>query len=366
MLQEFKVRNFKNFRDTLIFSLKTTKNYEFNTNIIKDGIIRDGLVIGENGSGKTNLGYAILDISYHLTDKGKRNSVWAPNFFNSDATVSFEYLFVFEDSAVRYSYEKKQADRALREQLEIDGRKIIINDYEKAVVNLKGTENLNLENYDHDISLVKYVYANTVLDKEDRECRVFRQFMQFVNGMLWFSSTEGNRYIGFSNVGGNLFEAIANMDNAVEQLQVFLNEVGIHYQLIVKDKGEGKNIYCRMGKREILLSSIISSGTRSLIFFFFWYLQAENVSFLYIDEFDAFYHTDLAAAVMKKVIEAKNVQAVITSHNTDLLSSGLLRPDCIFKLEDNKIRPLSELTDKALREAHNLQKMYKAGAFHDQ
>lgn len=365
MLQEFKVRNFKNFRDELCFSLKTTKNYEFNRNIVENGIIRDCLVIGENASGKTNLGYAILDLTSHLTDKEKREVRWSPNYFNSDDTAYFEYVFRFDESTVRYSYEKKQPDKVLREQLEIDGRKIIVSDFSQEKVNLKGTENLNLENYNYDISLVKYVYANTVLDKEDKECRLFRRFMQFVNGMLWFSSTEGNRYIGFSNVSGNLFEAIANMDNAAEMLQDFLQEAGIHYQLVVKDRGEGKNIYCRMGTKEILLSSIISSGTRSLIFFFFWYLQAENVSFLYIDEFDAFYHTDLAVAVIEKVIEVKNAQAVITSHNTDLLSCGLLRPDCIFKLEDNRIRPLSELTDKALREAHNLQKMYKAGAFND-
>lgn len=99
--------------------------------------------------------------------------------------------------------------------------------------------------------------------------------------------------------------------------------------------------------------------------FFYWYLQLEKCSFLYVDEFDAFYHTELAEAVVRKIIQIPGVQAVITSHNTDLISNGLLRPDCIFKLEDNKIKPFSQLTEKALREAHNLQKMYKAGAFCD-
>ena len=111
MLQEFKVRNFKNFRDELCFSLKTTKNYEFNRNIVENGIIRDCLVIGENASGKTNLGYAILDLTSHLTDKEKREVRWSPNYFNSDDTAYFEYVFRFDESTVRYSYEKKQPDR---------------------------------------------------------------------------------------------------------------------------------------------------------------------------------------------------------------------------------------------------------------
>ncbi len=365
MLQEFKVRNYKNFRDELVFSLKTTKNYEFNKNIIKDDIIKSSIVIGGNATGKTNLGYAMLDIIWHLTDKNRKDFGWAPNYYNSDTIVHFDYTFRFGDSTVVYRYEKQQVDKVIREELLIDNKKVILSDYSEMKIELKGAETLNPENYNHDISLVKYVYANTILDKNDKVCKVFYQFMQFVNGMLWFSSTEGNRYIGFSNDKGNLLEFIATREGAVEQLEKFLEELGIHYQLVVKDKGDGKNIYCRMGEKEIPLNYIISSGTRSLIFFFYWYIQAEKISFLYIDEFDAFYHTDLSAAVVKKVIEIENAQAVITSHNTDLLSCGLLRPDCIFKLEDNKIKSLPELTDKALREAHNLQKMYKAGAFND-
>ena len=57
------------------------------------------------------------------------------------------------------------------------------------------------------------------------------------------------------------------------------------------------------------------------------------------------------------------VQVFTTTHNTDLMSNDLLRPDCYFLLENNSIKAISELTEKELRQAHNLQKMYKAGAF---
>jgi len=40
-----------------------------------------------------------------------------------------------------------------------------------------------------------------------------------------------------------------------------------------------------------------------------------------------------------------------------------VRPDCYFLLRDSSIKAISELTEKELRQAHNLQKMYKAGAF---
>lgn len=69
MLAEFKVRNYKNFRDELLFSLESEKNYEFNQEAIHNGIIKDSVIVGYNASGKTNLGWAIMDIIIHLTDK---------------------------------------------------------------------------------------------------------------------------------------------------------------------------------------------------------------------------------------------------------------------------------------------------------
>lgn len=83
----------------------------------------------------------------------------------------------------------------------------------------------------------------------------------------------------------------------------------------------------------------------------------------FIDEFDAFYHFELSESVQKRLGKISGVQIFTTTHNTDLMSNDLLRPDCYFLLKDNKIKAISDLTEKELRQAHNLQKMYKAGAF---
>lgn len=45
------------------------------------------------------------------------------------------------------------------------------------------------------------------------------------------------------------------------------------------------------------------------------------------------------------------------------MSNDLPRPDSYFLLENNSIKAISDLTGKELRQAHNLQKMYKMGAF---
>ena len=74
-------------------------------------------------------------------------------------------------------------------------------------------------------------------------------------------------------------------------------------------------------------------------------------------------HFEFSESVQKRLGKISGVQIFTTTHNTDLMSNDLLRPDCYFLLKDNKIKAISDLTEKELRQAHNLQQMYKAGAF---
>lgn len=367
MLAEFRVRNYRNFRDELRFSLESNKNYEFNQKAIHNGIIKDSVIVGYNASGKTNLGLAMMDIVIHLTDKkwDKKSNLFYSNLYNQDDTVSFVYKFIFDSWILEYAYEKKDSEHVIREKVIINGKKIIVNDMERCSVELNGAETLNLNNWDRSISLVKFVYANTILDKEDKYCQVFTKFMNFCKQMLWISGTEDLIAIGTASSGGKVFAQICNLENGVESLEAFLREAGLPFRLVARDMGEGKTIYCQIGEKEVAFAPLMSSGTRSLVFLFLWYMQRKSLSFIYIDEFDAFYHTDLSIAVIRKLIEEEDIQVVFTSHNTDIISNELLRPDCYFILDDNRIQPLCDLTDKALREAHNLQKMYKAGAFHE-
>ena len=53
----------------------------------------------------------------------------------------------------------------------------------------------------------------------------------------------------------------------------------------------------------------------------------------------------------------------MTTHNTSIMTNDLLRPDCYFLMNGKGIKSLANCTPKELREAHNIEKMYKAGAF---
>ena len=71
----------------------------------------------------------------------------------------------------------------------------------------------------------------------------------------------------------------------------------------------------------------------------------------------------LSTNIIKKICAFTNIQIFTSTHNTDLISNDLLRPDCYFIMGNNKIWSIANSTEKELRKAHNLQKMYKAGAF---
>ena len=54
----------------------------------------------------------------------------------------------------------------------------------------------------------------------------------------------------------------------------------------------------------------------------------------------------------------------MTTHNTNLMTNQLMRPDCVFILSrDGRITALCDATDRELREGHNLEKLYIGGEF---
>lgn len=73
-----------------------------------------------------------------------------------------------------------------------------------------------------------------------------------------------------------------------------------------------------------------------------------KVSFLIIDEFDAFYHHDLSTIIVEE-LKKSGVQFVLTTHNTSVMTNDLLRPDCYFLMKKNSIKSLAKLTNKELK-----------------
>lgn len=366
MLKKFSVENFKGFKDKITLDIGTPSNYSFNSEIIENGCITKGIIYGINSCGKSNLGLAIFDIITHLTEKQKLLGSYDfyLNMSGRKSFAEFEYTFVFDGHEVVYKYSKMDVNSLKSESLSIDGKEVIFFDFltRDGFTLLEGSDTLNASiRNESPISRVKYVNSNSILS-DNVQNQVFKNFIDFVERMLLFYSLDSRGYEGFMNGSESIAEGIVN-SGKVKDFQEFLKENDIDYELYGCEVDGRKAIYCHFDNKDADFFKIASTGTRSLALFYYWYIRMEKASFVFIDEFDAFYHYELSESVQKRLRRITGVQVFTTTHNTDLMSNDLLRPDCYFLLENNSIKAISELTEKELRQAHNLQKMYKAGAF---
>lgn len=365
MLSKFEVTNFKNFTSKLVFDLKTNYHYDFNGEVIQNEIIKDALIFGRNGSGKSNLAIAIFDINIHLTDNARDLSQYKNylSLASAKKEAIFSYYFKFEEDVVNYSYKKNDAQSLNYEKLQINGKTIIEYNYQtsKGFSKLRGSENLQISKLGDKLSLVKYVSLNSILEDNEQN-RIFQTFIAFVNKMLLFTSESNQNYQGFT-LG---VESIANTiikAGRLADFQKFLARNKISALLFAKEINGENYIYQKYRHGESEFFEVASAGTKSLARLYSWFIQFEQASLVCIDEFDAFYHFELSETVVKALIE-QPCQFVFTTHNNNLITNSFLRPDCLYILNTKKqLKSLANLTPKELRQAHNLQKMYKAGAF---
>lgn len=368
MLTRFSVSNFKSFNEEFVFDLQDTNGYEFNIESVKNGVVNNALVFGHNGVGKSNLGFAIFDIIGHITDKTTNELEYSIylNALNNSETAKFHFEFLFDFNKVVYEYEKTNNKTIISEKFSINENLLAYIDRTKsnvAIVNFKGAESLKTELDNENLSLLKYIKNNSILDK-NIENETFLSFFKFIDGMLFFRSLSTNMYLGLEVGRKTLTEDIIESGKILE-FESFLNKAGIECKLTVVKESDKDDLAFDFNGKTLSFFRIASQGTKALTLFYFWLQrirEATKVSFLFIDEFDAFYHHELSALIVEE-LKKTGVQFILTSHNTSIITNDLLRPDCYFLMYKQSILSLARSTSKELREAHNIEKMYKAGAF---
>lgn len=367
MLKLFEVKGFKNFEEKITLDFSDIRDYKFNKECIKDNLLNTIILYGKNGVGKSNFGLALFDIVTHLTSKNISPNLY--NYYmnsNMDSNirsnqVEFRYVFQFEESEVDYRYKKDKDQNLIYEWLALDSHQLMEYNY----IDKKGTitefkklaPTLNWDFLD-DESIVKYFINNSSIDSKN----TLGKMMRFVSDMLWFRSLDENRYIGNKTKSNDYYDFIHD-PSTFKELKSFFKKAGVNEDLIIKEDNDGiKRLYFDK-LRPLPFFRVASSGSKALYTFFYWYKTAKNISFLYIDEFDAFYHYELSEELVRLLEMNGKFQSILTSHNTNLLTNRIMRPDCYFILTQDTLSSLSNATSRELREGHNLEKLFINGEF---
>ena len=127
MLKKFSAENFKGFDTPFVLDLGSTNNYGFHSELIQNSCITKAMIYGNNGNGKSNLGLALFDIIFHLTDKENLRNSYHPylNLSSEKSFAEFLYEFSFDGHTLVYRYKKSKPDCLLFEDLFIDDKEVI-------------------------------------------------------------------------------------------------------------------------------------------------------------------------------------------------------------------------------------------------
>ncbi|MGE7984914.1 AAA family ATPase [Lysinibacillus fusiformis] len=367
MLKKFSVANFRNFNEELLIDFSNTRDYKFNEICIKDGLINKGIIYGRNAEGKSNLGKALIDIRSNLVDdfpSSKNNFFNA--FSNKDEAV-FKYEFLFDSKTIKYCYKKDSNCELIFEELQIENKTLFSYDFIKEdgdfdeIASYDETKNLNFKYWKKNKSILKYIINNS------EGIEIIDQLMTFVNGMaIVRPSDKSLSFIGPQVVkNGGIINSLIEQ-SLVGEFHTFLKQAGIDLPLMEDVKPDGqKSLYINF-KRPIEFVTYASSGTLALLGIFRILKSLDSITFLYIDEFDANFHFELAEYILDYIKKEVPIQTLITTHNTDLMSNKYMRPDCYFILINGKLNSVPETTIRELRQGHNLEKLYQSGEFTNQ
>ena len=379
MLKKFTLKNYKNFKDEISIDFENTAGYHFSTDCITDGTISKMLIYGRNATGKTNLGKALTDICITVFDVRRYADTGV--FLNADSideTATFSYEFRFDNDELIYRYAKFSNQELRNEELHINNKTIFSCDFENNKFDFKNLKYINAETASIDrylqsvdiddeeelqepkLPFLRWLISNVALNSDS----ILIELANYTRRMLMI--TAGNTMLRTSRRMNDSFYELLEDSNRLKDLEYFLNEMGIACKLILQKLPDGQRELYFEHEKLVPFYETASSGTLALVDLYRRLIPKNwEPSFIYLDEFDAFYHYEMSEKVINFFKRRyPKCQIIMTSHNTNLMTNRLMRPDCFFILSRaGTLTALCNATERELREGHNLEKMYISGEF---
>jgi len=412
MFLNFKVKNFKSFKDLTEFSLEATKlKNMIDSNTFEENnllILKSAVIYGANASGKSNLLGAIEKmieiVKFSIDIEKAKQYNHQPFLLNCDSETSvtlFETNIVLDEIIYRYGFEITSKGDIENEWLFQKKLK----QYAKEVL-LFNRKNENIE-------LGSSFTEGKGIQNKTRKNSLFISVVAQFNGIIsqklldWFSSinilsnirTEEFKHFSFDMLEDESFKNkiisfIKSADTGITSIHKtklsydkLKNEdselLGLPDFILDKIKEEGLSTIETMHmqydkennftKLKTFNLDFESDGTQKLLAISAPIIDTlQSGSVLFVDELDNSMHTDLVEAIVKLFNSSdtnkNNAQLIFTTHDTNLLNQELFRRDQIwFTQKDiygaSELYSLIEYGKGKTRDDLVLEKNYKKGIF---
>ena len=356
MLRKFSVTNFMNFRKTVCIDLTDVRGYGFNTHCIRNGLVDKAIIIGRNGSGKTNLSLALSDIARILTDGPINIRLLDPSLYEKGSPAAFVFEFQQGERIIRYEYSRSDPETIVYESLHLNGELAFVRDGEAVDCSNLGRHGLRI--LDTDFTDARYSVLGSIRSEGPDADSPIAFMEDFVYRMV-FVRTDAPEY--------ETTEQYILSYGLVEDFQGFLKDTaGLDMRLeAVRPDGTYGTLAQRIGDRLLYFGKTASSGTKALMTYYRLKHLYGGMSFLYMDCPETFLHHEAAEKIVRDVVSQGTFQALISTRDTGLVNNRILRPDCCFLLTESGLRSFPNRTSRELREGHNLEKLLRGGEFDD-
>ncbi len=415
MLLNFKVENFKSFKDCIDFSMEATKLSNLLKNVFtvnNISLLKTASIYGANAGGKSNLTKAMLKMKNIIKNsfdiekvKGYKHESHLLNSSSVDKATIFEVEFIANEIKYRYGFEIDKNARILEEwlfskKLKKRAKEITLFKREKKKIELGALfkEGKGIEDKIRDNSLFLVVVANF-------NGKISKIVLDWFNNFNIISNlkSEKFKFYSFDKLKDKNFkdknfkDKIVNMikDADIDIYDIINKKVSfeelemdeknlkkIPQKLLedLRDKGLNRveTVHMKYDKNNSFESfipfnlSLESDGTQKLLALSAPIIEVLlNGEVLVIDELENSMHTILVEKIIElfnsQETNPNNAQLIFTTHNTKILNQKLFRRDQIWFAQKD-IYGCSELYSlieygKGTRNDANLEKKYLEGKF---
>ncbi len=414
MILEFKVKNYKSFRDKEVFTMiPDTKNRRHTDHIITKGTddtkyheaLATAIIYGKNASGKSNLVKGLAALSYMISDieaikVDKKIQPYEPYKLNQNSPnepVELELDFIAGNN-LRYIYSiAYSAKEIVHERLQFYPKSQIALLYERNGMEFKYGNYFkgNKQAIEDNLYKNQLFLSKVATHKVDSLIEVYQYFKNQLNIFSSIPSIVDMRQYnaavrelsGQSEQSQNrktrLIELLKGSDTDIQNIKVTKRnmedfEFPDTFPEEIKSEIYKSNMYdlklshlAEEGKTIDFTIDEESQGTRRLIGEGYHLLAALEEGKVYVaDEFERHLHSNLAHALIKlfqsRTTNPKGAQLIIVTHDIKLLNADLFRRDEVWFVEkkqgcSSSLSPLSEYA--GVREDTPFGRWYESGKF---